>query len=71
MISSISTDYGSLQKIREDTLIQRYNDLYARERLDAMDTLRTVGGDYDMNRRICYSVIQVIIFLILFLFDLL
>jgi hypothetical protein len=60
---------NSLQKIRENTLIQRFNDLYARERLDALDILRTVSGDYDMNRRICFSVIQVIISLILFSFN--
>jgi len=48
----------SLQKIREDTLIQRFNDLYRRERLDAMDTLRKVSDDYEMNQRICFNVMQ-------------
>ncbi len=58
LISSISSD-DSIQKIRESTLIQRFNDLYARERLDAMDTLRTVSDDYEMNQRICFNIIQV------------
>jgi len=70
LLSPLSTD-SSLQKLREDTLIQRYNDLYARERLNAMDILRSVSSDYDMNRRICYRVIQVIKFgiFVLFLID--
>lgn len=56
VVSSSSND--SLQKIRENTLIERFNELYARERLDAMDTLRTVSDDYDMNQRICFNVVQ-------------
>ncbi len=57
LISSVSND--SLEKIRENTLIQRFNELYSRERLDALDTLRTVSDDYDMNQRICFNIIQV------------
>lgn len=53
----ISSD-SSLQQIRESTLIQRFNDLYARERLNAMDILRTISADYDMNQRICFTVVQ-------------
>ena len=56
-LSSVADD--SLQKARETTLVQRFNDLYARERLDAMDTLRTVSDDYEMNQRICFNIIQV------------
>ena len=56
----LSTSDGSLQKIRENTLITRFNELYSRERLDALDTLRTVSDDYDMNQRICFNIIQVI-----------
>ena len=54
----ITSSDSSLQQIRENTLIQRFNDLYARERLNAMDLLRTVSGDYDMNQRICFTVVQ-------------
>jgi len=61
LLSSISTD-SSLQKTREDKLIQRFSDLYSRERHNAMDILRTVSDDYDMNRRICFNVVQVMIF---------
>ena len=49
----------SLQKLRENTLIDRFSELYARERLDALDTLRTVSDDSDMNQRICFNIIQV------------
>lgn len=54
----VSTD-STLQKVREDTLIQRFNELYTRDRLNAMDILRTVSTDYDMNQRICYNIVQV------------
>ena len=50
---------GPLESVRESTLIQRFNDLYARERLNAMDILRTVSADYDLNQRICFTVVQV------------
>lgn len=54
--STLSSDFS--QKARETTLIQRFNDLYARGRLNAMDILRTVSDDYDMNQRICFNIIQ-------------
>lgn len=54
--SSLSAPSGS---VRESTLIQRFNDLYARERLNAMDILRTISADYDNNQRICFTVVQV------------
>ncbi|CAF0741978.1 unnamed protein product [Didymodactylos carnosus] len=47
-----------LQKIRESNLIQRFSDMFVKERLDAMDTLRTVSDDYDMNQRIIFNIIQ-------------
>ncbi|CAF0764934.1 unnamed protein product [Adineta steineri] len=56
LISSASID--SLEKIRENTLIQRYNELYGRERLNALDTLRTVSDDYVMNELICFNIVQ-------------
>lgn len=54
---SLASD-DSLQKIRENTLIDRFNELCTRERLHAMDTLRTVSDDYDMNQRVCFNIIQ-------------
>lgn len=48
----------SVQKIRENNSIERFNELYARERLDAMDTLRSVSDDYEMNQRICFNIVQ-------------
>jgi hypothetical protein len=56
--SSISTT-ESLQKLRESALIQRFNDLYSRERLNAMSVLRSVSDDFDMNERICFNIMQV------------
>jgi len=50
----------SLQKSRENILIERFNDLYSRERLNALDLLRTVSDDYEMNQRICFNIVQVI-----------
>ena len=61
MISAAADE--SLQKLRESTLIDRFSELYARERLDALDTLRTVSDDHDMNQRICFNIIQVEAFL--------
>ncbi len=40
-------------------MIQRFNELYSRERLNAMDLLRTVSDDYEMNQRVCFNIIQV------------
>ncbi|CAF0750238.1 unnamed protein product [Adineta ricciae] len=54
----LTSSSSSVQAVREDSLIQCYNDLNARERLSAMDILRTVSDDYDMNRRICFAVVQ-------------
>lgn len=55
---SLSSSDESLQKIREDTLIRRFNELYARERLDALNLLRTVSDNYEMNQRICFNIVQ-------------
>jgi len=56
---TITTSNDSVQQIRENTLIQRFNELYTRERLNAMDLLRAVSDDYDMNQRVCFNIIQV------------
>ncbi|UJR34126.1 hypothetical protein I4U23_021533 [Adineta vaga] len=52
------TKSDALETVRENTLIQRFNELYSRDRLNALDTLRTVSDDYDMNERICFNIIQ-------------
>ena len=65
--SSISTTQ-SLQKLRESALVQRFNDLYSRDRLNATNLLRTVSDDYEMNQRICFNVMQVNIYDQYFLF---
>jgi len=51
------------QRIRQEALINRYNDIFSIDRLSAMDTLGRYQDDYDMNQRICFTVIQVSLFL--------
>lgn len=50
---------NSTQVIRQENLIARYNEMFARDRLDAMDILRIYSDDYENNQRIVYSAIQV------------
>ncbi|CAF1636593.1 unnamed protein product, partial [Adineta ricciae] len=52
------TASDTLEAVRENTLVQRFNELYSRERLNALNTLRTVSDDYDMNERICFNIVQ-------------
>jgi hypothetical protein len=46
------------QVIRQDSLTKRFDDLYALNRLNAMDILRNYSGDYENNQRIIFSVVQ-------------
>ena len=47
------------QRVRQESLINRYNDVFSIDRLNAMDTLGRYQSDYEMNQRICNAVIQV------------
>lgn len=47
------------QKVRQSNLINRYNDMFSQDRLDAMDTLRRFSDDYEMNQRIIFTAMQV------------
>lgn len=47
------------QRVRQESLINRYNDIFSIDRLNAMDTLGRYQGDYEMNQRICNTAIQV------------
>lgn len=49
------------QVIRQDALISRFNDLYTRDRLNALDILRNYTDDYENNQRIIFSTIQVLL----------
>ena len=56
------------QVIRQDSLIKRFDDLYASNRLNAMDILRNYSCDYENNQRIIFAVVQVSIWSCLGLF---
>lgn len=46
------------QVIRQDSLIKRFDDLYALNRLNAMDILRNYSHDFENNQRIIFAVVQ-------------
>ena len=47
------------QRVRQSNLIQRYEDLYYKDRVDAVDTLRRFSDDSENSQRILFSVLQV------------
>lgn len=46
------------QLIRQDLLVKRFDELFCRDRLAAMDTLRTFSDCYENNQRILFSAVQ-------------
>ena len=50
---------NATQVIRQESLISRFNDMYVRDRLDAMDILRVYSDDYENNQRIVFTALQV------------
>ena len=56
--SPLSPD-NSTQIIRQESLISRFNDMYCRDRLDAMDILRVYSDDYENNQRIVFAALKV------------
>lgn len=48
------------QRVRQQNLITRFNDMFAQDRLDAMDILRRYSDDHENNQRIVFAVMQVI-----------
>lgn len=48
------------QVIRQDSLTNRFYDLYSRNRLNAMDILKNYCDDYENNQRIVFAAVQVI-----------
>jgi hypothetical protein len=55
--SSLDAD-DVTQRVRQQTLISRFNDIFAVDRLDALDVLRRYSDDYENNQRIVFAVIQ-------------
>jgi len=46
------------QLIRQDLLTKRFDDLYSRDRLAAMDCLRAFSDNYENNQRIIFAAVQ-------------
>lgn len=46
------------QLIRQDLLVKRFDDLYTRDRLCAMDSLRVFSDNYENNQRVIFSAVQ-------------
>ena len=56
--SPLSID-DPVQRVRQQNLISRWNDMFSQDRLDAMDTLRRYSDDYENNQRIIFLALQV------------
>lgn len=56
--SPLSID-DPVQRIRQQNYIARFNDMFAQDRLDAMDTLRRFSDDHENNQRIIFAAISV------------
>lgn len=46
------------QLIRQDLLVKRFDDLYTRDRLCAMDSLRVFSDNYENNQRVIFAAVQ-------------
>ncbi|KAL5012841.1 hypothetical protein ScPMuIL_011392 [Solemya velum] len=55
--SPLSID-DPVQRVRQQNLISRWNDMFSQDRLDAMDTLRRYSDDPENNQRIIFSAMQ-------------
>ncbi|PVD34218.1 hypothetical protein C0Q70_05484 [Pomacea canaliculata] len=55
--SPLSID-DPVQRIRQQNYIARFNDMFAQDRLDAMDTLRRFSDDHENNQRIIFAAIS-------------
>lgn len=57
-LSPLATDDLTL-RVRSQNLTTRFNDMFAQDRLDAMDILRRYSDDHENNQRIIFVVMQV------------
>uniref|UniRef100_A0A2C9KLZ8 Mitochondria-eating protein n=1 Tax=Biomphalaria glabrata TaxID=6526 RepID=A0A2C9KLZ8_BIOGL len=55
--SPLSID-DTIQRIRQQNLVARFNDMFAQDRLTTMDTLRRYSDDLENNQRIVFSIMQ-------------
>lgn len=49
---------GIVQKFRQQRLVERFGDMFCRDRLHAIDILRQHSDDSEMNRKIVFLVVQ-------------
>jgi len=56
--SPLSID-DPVQRIRQQNAVARFNDMFAQDRLDAMDTLRRYSDDHENNQRIIFAALTV------------
>ncbi|XP_046579442.1 mitochondria-eating protein-like isoform X1 [Haliotis rubra] len=47
-----------VQRVRQQNLVARFNDMFAQDRLDALDTLRRYSDDHENNQRIIYCAVS-------------
>lgn len=57
LTSPLSID-DPVQRIRQQNCIARFNDMFAQDRLDAMDTLRRYSDDHENNQRIIFAALS-------------
>lgn len=58
-LSSLSTDV--FQRVRQASLVSRFGDLFARDRMDGMDVLYNHCDDHELNQKIVFTCVQVLI----------
>ncbi|XP_041359836.1 mitochondria-eating protein-like isoform X2 [Gigantopelta aegis] len=57
-LTSVLSIDDPMQRVRQQNLIARFNDMFAQDRLDALDTLRRYSDDHENNQRIIYTAIS-------------
>ena len=56
-LTSASNDV--VQRVRQAHLVTRFSDMFARDRMDAMDILRNHCDDHELNQKIVSTCVQV------------
>lgn len=51
--------HGIVQKYRQQRLVERFVDMFCRDRLHAIDILRQYSDDSEMNKKSVFLVVQV------------
>ncbi|XP_022092817.1 mitochondria-eating protein-like [Acanthaster planci] len=54
--SSVSSDV--VQRVRQAHLVTRFGDMFSRDRMDAMDILRTLSDDHDIHQQIVFACVE-------------